>query len=133
MKLVELLDYIDTMMPSEVEEKVVIGWLNAMEDKVYQEVISYEKLRDSEIEHKEKPIPMSLDDMDGDLDLLDYGYRWIQLYQYYAFYQICLVHEEYGKANNYISLFNATLTDFIEFYFSRMELPIRDARIKEWR
>lgn len=133
MKLIEVLEYIDNMMPNEVDEKDIIGWLNTMESMVYQEIISSEKLRDSNIEYKKEPIPMTQNDIEKPLDLMEYGHRWVELYQYFAFAQICIIHEEYGKANNYISLFNNSMTNFVKFYFSRMETPIRDSRMKEWR
>ena len=55
---------------------------------------------------------------------------WLFRWDYYVVLYICsniLVKEEFGKANNYISLYNSLVDEFFSFYNSRY---VTD---REWR
>lgn len=121
-------------MPSEIEDDQYIAWINEMESTVFQEVIAKSPLNEEfGIEYTKTPEPKSIDRPSQPLEILDYGYRWMQLYYNYLFLKTCIVHEEFAKANNYISLYNNALDDFVGYYFTNMQNEVRDKRMKEWR
>ena len=134
MRVSELIEYVQMVMPSEIEDITYINWINEMESSIFQDVISKSPLNEEfDIEHKVEPVNKTINNTDAELELLDFGYRWVQLYHNYLFLKTCIVLEEFAKANNYISLYNNTLDDFVRFYFTNMVNSTRDARIKEWR
>lgn len=134
MKVSELLDHVQMVMPSEIEDNTYIGWINEMESAIFQDVIAKSPLNEEfNIEYKKDPEIKTIEDTDVDLELTKYGGRWVQLYHNYLYLKTCIAQEEFAKANNYISLYNNGFDEFVGFYFKNMQNPVRESRMKEWR
>lgn len=111
-------------MINDTNPSVIINWINVLEDTIYSKFAT---------DH-EKPDPKTLEGMGmEELSLLEFGHRWIQLYEFYIYGQLCLVREEYGKANNYFILYNSMIDEFVMFYFPTRSNPVRDDRLKNFR
>lgn len=193
-----LLQKIDNISPSIVDEADKIDWINQLEDYVYSEIVEKQKstsidlvkdqdsydlgniifndilkvevngaeykrmnLKDNipssyfqdgdnitinpipdksnfkgiKIIHKDKPTPKELETSATDkLSIVkDFGLRYEDLYINYILYKICISTEEYGKANNYISLFNQDLADFSGWYHDNMPNTTIIKRARRWR
>lgn len=46
------------------------------------------------------------------LNLMNYGYQWIELYEYYCSYKANLKMEEFQVANNFANLYNEAVVNF---------------------
>lgn len=134
MKVAELLAIVSDNMPSDVSDGSIINWINYMEDEIYSIIVG--NLRtDPNITTdglsettRYKPLTKTLDLAETqDLELENFGIRWIQMYEYYIYAQIALLKEEFGKGNNYIMLYNTKLDDFFKFYNSRYQTS------RDWR
>ena len=130
----ELLATVSNNMPSDISDGSIINWINVMEDMIYSKVINnlnmlpYISDDGSSERDRYKPELKTLDDAEmQELSLETFGYRWIIMYEYYIYAQISLLKEEFGKANNYISLYNSLVDEFFSFYNSRY---VTD---REWR
>ena len=95
MKVSELIVYIANVMPNDMPESSIVSWVNILEDTIYEKFIL----------DKEKPTPKTVRTIGTDeLSLMEFGYRWVQIYQFYICGNISLQNEEFGKANNYFML-----------------------------
>lgn len=134
MYVAELIATIDNNMPNDIADGSIINWVNFLEDYIYQKVIgslnidpfiSEDGLSERD---KYKPDLKTLDLADTQtLALEEFGYRWIQMYEYYIYAQISMLKEEFGKANNYIMLYNSLVDEFVALYFSRYKSE------RDWR
>jgi hypothetical protein len=134
MNVSELLATISENMPSEIPDGSMINWINYLEDDIYSTIVGNLKkdphISDDELEERTryKPTLKTLDEAEiSRLNLQDFGYRWLLLYEYYIYSQIALLREEFGKANNYIMLYNSMRDDFFAFYNSRYQTD------RDWR
>lgn len=130
----ELLAVVSNNMPSDISDGSIINWINVLEDTVYSKVVSnldvLPYISDDGLSEREryKPEEKTLENAEiQELDLEKFGYRWIIMYEYYIYAQISLLKEEFGKANNYISLYNSLIDEFFAFYNSRYRTK------REWR
>lgn len=126
MTVAEFLSVIENNMPNDVADGSIINWINVLEDSIYASIIgslNTEPFIDDdglkEREHIKPEIKTLENATTQSLSLMDFGYRWLQLYEYFVYAQISILKEEFGKANNYIALYNSLLDDFLAFYFSR--------------
>lgn len=134
MVVAELIAIINSNMPSDVQDGSIVNWINILEDSIYSKVVSNLNTEsfiseDGQSERdRDKPELKTLELAETqELSLEKFGYRWIAMYEYYIYSQIALLKEEFGKANNYIALYNSLLDEFFAFYNSRY---ITD---REWR
>lgn len=134
MKAAELLAITSNNMPSDISDGSIINWINILEDMVYSTVIDgliegpYISEDGLAARERYKPIIKTLEAAEEtELSLMAFGSRWIILYEYFVYAQISLLKEEFGKANNYIMLYNSMLDDFYKFYNSRYQTK------REWR
>ena len=134
MKVSELLATVSANMPSDIEDGSIINWINYLEDDLYSRIIGNLNLEpfisDEGMEERlrYKPTRKKLETAtEDDLSIEVFGYRWLLLYEYYIYTQISLLKEEFGKANNYIMLYNTMLDDFFAFYNSRYKTD------RDWR
>lgn len=126
MKVAELLATVSANMPSDISDGSIINWINYMEDYIYHKIIgslntdpfiSEDGLKEQD---KYKPELKTLSMADTqELSLEKFGYRWLLMYEYYIYSQISMLKEEFGKASNYITLYNSMIDEFVAFYFSR--------------
>ena len=127
MKVSELLATISANMPSDVEDGSIINWINYLEDDLYGRIIG--SLKSSEpfidddglgerLRYKPELKTLATAEQD-DLSIKVFGTRWVIMYEYYIYAQISILKEEFGKANNYIMLYNGLMDDFFAFYNSR--------------
>ncbi len=130
----ELLATVSNNMPSDISDGSIINWINVMEDMIYSKVINnlnmlpYISDDGSSERDRYKPEFKTLDEAETqELSLEVFGFRWVIMYEYYIYAQISLLKEEFGKANNYISLYNSLVDEFFSFYNSRY---VTD---REWR
>lgn len=124
MTVAELITMIDNIMPNDVDENDIIRWINVLEDTIYEKFV-----KDSP-----KPALKTLANISSDtLSLMDYGYRWVTIYEYFIYGQISMVNEEYGKSNNYFQLYNAMVDEFMQQYFPKLENTTRADRLKNYR
>lgn len=130
----ELLAIVNDNMPSDISDGSIINWINILEDSIYSNIISNLNvipfISDDGLEEREryKPELKVLErSQEQELSLEKFGYRWIIMYEYYIYAQISLLKEEFGKANNYIMLYNTTLDEFFKFYNSRYKTK------RDWR
>ena len=134
MYVAELLAIVSDNMPSDISDGSIINWINVLEDTVYSKVVSnldvLPYISDDGLSEREryKPELKTLENAEmQQLDLEKFGYRWIIMYEYYIYAQISLLKEEFGKANNYIALYNSLLDEFFAFYNSRYKTD------RDWR
>ena len=130
----ELLATVSNNMPSDISDGSIINWINYLEDDLYSRIIgnlNLEPFIDNEgmaerlrYKPERKTLETSTED---ELSIEVFGYRWLLLYEYYIYTQIALLKEEFGKANNYIMLYNTMLDDFFAFYNSRYKTD------RDWR
>ena len=134
MYVAELLAIVSDNMPSDISDGSIINWINILEDSIYSKIvgnlntepfISEDGLSERE---RYKPELKTLEkSQEQELELEQFGYRWIVMYEYYIYAQISLLKEEFGKANNYIALYNSLLDEFFAFYNSRYKTD------RDWR
>lgn len=116
MKLKDLLNKIDRLKPDAVDQQDKIDWINTLEGKVHEEILSRatdysgEFVPYTEADDSELSIPAPYDD----------------IYFYYICAQIDYLNNEIVSYNNNISLFNSKWDDFAAFY-RRNHVP------KSWR
>lgn len=134
MKVAELLATVGSNMPSDVSDGSIINWINILEDDIYSRVVSNLNtdpfISDDGLSERDryKPTVKTLENAEEEeLSLLAFGIRWQLLYEYYIYAQISLLKEEFGKANNYIALYNSLIDDFLAFYNSRYKTE------RKWR
>ncbi len=134
MYVAELLAIVSDNMPSDISDGSIINWINVLEDTIYSKVVNnldvLPYISDDGLSEREryKPELKTLENAEmQQLDLEKFGYRWIIMYEYYIYSQISLLKEEFGKANNYISLYNSLIDEFFAFYNSRYQTK------REWR
>ena len=124
MTVSELITSINNVMINDVTPSTIVNWINILEDTIYTNFAT---------DH-DKPTAKTLESMGSDeLSLLEFGHRWIQMYELYIYGQLCLVREEYGKANNYFMLYNSMIDEFVMFYFPTKSNPVREKRMKNIR
>jgi len=120
----ELITMVRDIMPNDVSESTFVSWINILEDTMYEKFMH----------DKVKPTIKTVRTMSTDtLSLLEYGYRWVTLYQYYVYGQISLMNEEFGKANNYFMLYNSLIDDFVQQYFPKLDNTTRTDRLINYR
>jgi len=120
----ELITMVRDIMPNDVSESTFVSWVNILEDTMYEKFMH----------DKVKPTIKTVRTMSTDtLSLLEYGYRWVTLYQYYVYGQISLMNEEFGKANNYFMLYNSLIDDFVQQYFPKLDNTTRTDRLINYR
>lgn len=81
----------------------------------------------SEANRYKPPLKTLEESENQELELAQFGIRWLQMYEYYIYAQIALLKEEFAKGNNYLMLYNAKLDDFFAFYNSRYKTD------RDWR
>lgn len=124
MKVSQLIGMVNSLMPNDVDESMFVSWINILEDTIFQKFII----------DKEKPPEKTLFNIGSDeLALLDYGYRWVTIYQYYIMGQISLLYEEFGKANNYFMLYNSMVDEFVQQYYPKVDNTVRTDRLNNYR
>ena len=124
MKVSQLIGMVNSLMPNDAEEVMFVSWINILEDTIFQKFIV----------DKDKPPAKTIQGIGSDeLALLDYGYRWVTIYQYYIMGQISLLYEEFGKANNYFMLYNSMVDEFVQQYFPSMDNTVRTDRLNNYR
>ena len=124
MTVAEFISKINQIMPNDINESIIVHWINLLEDEIYTRHATDEI----------KPEPKTLEGIGTEeLSLMSLGYRWYVLYEYYILGKICVYREEYGKANNYNALYNANMDDFIMWYYPNRSNPVRDARMTNFR
>lgn len=135
MKVSELITTVYENMPNDIAEQSIINWINYMEDEIYSNIIgtlntephiSEDGLSESSLKYKPDVKTLILKDTQ-ELSLGAFGNRWHLMYEYYIYAQISLLKEEFGKGNNYISLYNNMVDEFVQMYFSRYKSN------REWR
>ena len=134
MKVSELLATVSANMPSDIEDGSIINWINYMEDDLYGRIIgslNMDPFIDDEglserLRYKPELKTLATAEID-DLSVAVFGYRWLVMYEYYIYAQIALIKEEFGKANNYIMLYNGIMDEFFAFYNSRYQTD------RDWR
>ena len=132
MTISEFLVTIESNMPHDIPDSTIINWINILEDSVYSSIVGTLNtepfISDDGLSEREriKPEFKTIDKANEQtLSLLDFGFRWLSLYEYFVYAQICILKEEFAKSNNYIYLYNSVLDDFISFYFSRVKTDKR--------
>ena len=130
----ELLAVVSNNMPSDIADGSIINWINILEDTIYSKVIGNLNTKplvsDDGLEERErfKPELKTLEKAEEqELELMKFGIRWLQMYEYYIYAQISLLKEEFGKGNNYIMLYNTLYDEFFAFYNSRYKTD------RKWR
>ena len=124
MTVAELITIVNNNMPNDIHESSIVNWVNILEDTMYSKFIKM----------AEKPKLKSVENIGADeLALYQFGHRWVLLYEYFVYGQICLLNEEYGKANNYFMLYNNLIDEFVQYYYPIMDNPVREARLKNFR
>jgi hypothetical protein len=123
-KVAELITMVGNIMPNDIDENDFVRWVNVIEDTIYQKFIK----------DMPKPTLKTLQTISSDeLSLLQYGYRWVTIYEYYIYGQISLSYQEFGKANNYFMLYNSMIDEFVQQYFPILDNTIRTDRLKNYR
>lgn len=130
MNVSELINYVQKIMPTDLEDSIYIEWINILESNMYIDYISKGDLEDFE---RVEPTIKTIAKGSEKLYLTKYGTRWNQIYYYFLFAQISIILEEFSKANNYIALYNSTVDEFVSYYFPKMINTVRNERMKEWR
>jgi|GEM_PF-3320748 len=125
MTVAELIGLVCGNMPNAIPESSFVNWINILEDSIYS----------TYIKDREKPEPKKVENMGTDELALekDFGLRWRLIYEYYLYAQICILNEEFAKANNYIFLYNEQVNEFVKFYYSNMENEVRARRLRNFR
>lgn len=124
MKVSELITIINNNMPNDVNESSFVNWINILEDTIHSKFI---RVADG-------PILKTIENLGTDkLYLYTYGHRWISIYEYFIYGQICILNEEFGKANNYLMLYNNLVDEFVQYYYAIVDNPIREERMKNFR
>lgn len=124
MTVAELITIVNNNMPNNMNELSIVNFVNILEDSIYSKFIK----------DKEKPELKEIQNIGTDkLALCEYGQRWELMYEYFIYGQICLLNEEYGKANNYFMLYNSLVDEFVQFYFPIMTNEVREKRLKNFR
>lgn len=85
--------------------------------------------------YRNKPTIKTYDNVTSDeLTIVSkFGIRFKELYTNYLLYKICIDTEEFGKANNYIALFNEALANFSGWYYDNMPNVTIIKRARRWR
>lgn len=124
MHVAEFITQVNNKQPNDLTENNFVQWINILEDTMYSKHI---------LDH-EKPEPKTLEGMGVEkLSILEFGYRWLLLYEYFILGQICLSIEEYGKANNYLMLYNSLIDEFVQYYYPKLPNTVREDRLKNFR
>lgn len=126
MNVAELISIINNNMPNDINESSFVNWINILEDTIYSKFIKI----------AEKPTPKikKVESLATDeLYLFNYGARWVLMYEYFIYGQICILNEEFGKANNYLMLYNSLIDEFVQYYYPLIENTVRDSRMRNFR
>ena len=124
MNVSELITIINNNMPNDMNESSFVNWINILEDTIHSKFI---RIADG-------PILKTIENLGTDeLYLYVHGHRWISIYEYFIYGQICMLNEEFGKANNYLMLYNNLVDEFVQYYYPIVENPVREERIKNFR
>lgn len=124
MKVAELITTINNNMPNDIAESTFLNWINVLEDTMYSKYIKV----------SDKPELKTISNIGTDeLSLVEHGIRWLMLYEYFIYSQICILNEEYGKANNYFMLQNGLIDEFVQYYYPIMDNTVRESRLTNFR
>lgn len=125
MTVAELIGLVCSNMPNAIPESSFVNWINILEDSIYSTYVV----------DKDKPNEKLVENIGRDELAIekDFGLRWRLLYEYYLYAQICILNEEFGKANNYLMLYNNTVDEFTRHYYANVDNAVRAKRLKNFR
>lgn len=112
MKISEILARVNSDRPNGIDENRKIEWIRNLEKEIYDRFLS--KFEDTE-EYQ------TVDAVDDEL-LVDDTYA--EMYMYYLFGKIDLVHCEYERYNNDAALYNQIYTNWCAWYREQHEHKI---------
>lgn len=125
MTIQECIALIEVLKPHKYSDSIIVGWLSDLDQKIWQECLSWHK-DTGEDEMRERYDPTT--DLDTELLVPD---PYSELYPTYIGMKIDYAHGEYGRYNNSMAAFNTQLSTFQD-WVNRNYAPI-EKRVRVWR
>lgn len=113
MTLNEIITLVGELKPHQFEDNVLIGWINAVEGKLVNEVFCMRE-EDERIKTLDYSKYDELTDMDTELLVPD---PYTDLYKYYLFSMIDLTNEETDRYTNSMIMFNNSWQEFVNYWY----------------
>ena len=121
MTIKELMEYVDRMVPNQLEHIDKLQWLNDVEGLIYREIIL------THVGAADIPYTKYDSDTDPDTPLLA-PEPYCDVYRFYLESKVAQANGEMNRYNNAATSFNAAWQTFQD-YWNRTHMPIQRAKV----